>query len=111
MSDRDLTPAEALAEVEAFFGGEWMVIAPQQGGTEDAGEECYVSAWRGVVGLHAFAPTYRAAVDALKQSWRDAVRPWVIAGVKAAHENVGDDGGSLIDAPAAIVARVLKEDL
>lgn len=82
MTDRDLTPEEARAELEAFLGNEWAVIAPERDGTEDAGEECYVSAWRGVVGMHEFAPTYRAAVDALKQAWRDAVRPWVEAAIR-----------------------------
>ena len=60
--------------------------------------------------LESRTVTYRAAVDALKTAWRDAVRPWVIAGVKAGHENVADNGDGLLELPATIVARVLKEE-
>jgi len=92
MTDRDLTPAEARAEVEAFFGSEWTVIAPAPDGTEVAGEECYVGAWRGDVNLSAFEPTYRAAVAALKSAWRDAVRPWMEAAIEAKLDTADVDG-------------------
>lgn len=88
----DITMDQAVAEVQAFFGEEWTVIAPPRDGTEDAGEECYVSAWRGVVGSHAFAPTYRAAVDQLKASWRTAVEPWMENAIDAKLDTADVDG-------------------
>lgn len=108
MTDRDLTPEEARAEVEAFLGSEWTVIAPAPDGSEDAGEECYVSAWRGPVAAHYFAPTFRAAVSALKAAWRDAVRPWVFRSVNEAKDNVAYGGGCIREWEE-VVARVLEE--
>lgn len=116
LTDRDLTAAEARAEIEAFLGSEWTVITPERDGTEDAGEECYVSAWSGAVGLHEFRPTYRAVVDALKAAWRDAVRPWVGNGVCITLDSLYLDtltteAAKPTDAHAApIISRVLGEE-
>ena len=75
-SKPDLTPAEARAEIEAFMGEGWTVDAHAPNDPCLAG----VRAWwhsDALVGLHSDATTLRAAVSALKQAWRDAVRPWM----------------------------------
>ena len=86
MADRDLTPAaathdtpygasEARAEVEAFMGEGYEVdfIVPLCAETD-----VYADASRLGIRVHGSGPTYRAAVDALKTAWRDAVGPWVV---------------------------------
>ena len=77
-NEQDLTPAEARAEIEAFMGEGWTVDAHAPNDPCLAG----VRAWwhsDALVGLHSDATTLRAAVDALFQPWRDAVRPWCAA--------------------------------
>lgn len=76
MADRDLTPAEARAEVEAFMGDSWSVTTDVM----DDGDMS-VSAFGTRLNVHGWGPTYRAAVDALKAAWRDAVRPVAERGV------------------------------
>lgn len=100
MTAPDLTPAEARAEVEAFLGEGWTCAAWNQVGEE--GATCAVNARR-QAGMRVWGtgPTYRAAVEALKQAWRDAVRPWVEAASNA-YNNA--------DMHEEVVARVLKED-
>ena len=127
MSDRDLTPAEARAEVEAFLGPEWNVraIVPP-----DLNDRCYMAAFIPCSRAGDFkvrvespcCPTYRAAVDALKQAWCDAVRPWCLNTMELATDCVvswesssGDcweyqDEFSRKIGAEGIVARVLKED-
>lgn len=100
MTDRDLTPAEARAEVEAFMGEGWMVGALLKG-PEILGSTPEVCAQRDGVSLYGAGATLRAAVDALKTAWRDAVGPWVESALV-----VGWDHGP----SAANSARVLKED-
>ncbi len=71
-SKPDLTPAEARAEIEAFMGEGWSVTCcPHKDG------DMVVVAQRAGCHQYGYGPTYRAAVDALKAAWRDAVRPWV----------------------------------
>lgn len=117
MTDRDLAPAEARAEIEAFMGEGWIVWAGVQETPDDCPAILSVSAHdaNGVISLWSLEPTYRAAVDALKQAWRDAVRPWCIeAAYIALTHDVVDYRGDDTDAPECIaaeaVARVLKED-
>ena len=82
MADRDLTPAaathdtpygasEARAEVEAFMGEGWMC----DGSVHHDGDAVV---WAQRSGCHQYgiAPTFRAAVDALKAAWRDAFDAW-----------------------------------
>ena len=112
MTAPDLTPAEARAEVEAFMGEGWNVT---------------ISSESPAVFVHAFlpqpgpfacvdghGPTYRAAVDALKQAWRDAVRPWV----REASNKAFDEGCDYIVSKEPVeqqvridraIHRVLKE--
>ena len=92
MTDRDLTPAEARAEVEAFMGEGFKCHA--EWGYNGAFVIAYTVEADDVRVGSTDHPTYRAAVDALKAAWRDAVRPWVGEAMK--------DGSML--------ARVLKED-
>lgn len=72
---RDLTPAEARAEIKAFMGEGWTarteVSLLSPGVWVEARREDAV-----LLSTNAH-PTYRAAVSALLQAWRDAVRPWV----------------------------------
>ncbi len=83
MTDRDLTPAEARAEIEAFMGEGWRVTFVRP---PDFPDRIYACAWLPCVRAGDFkvrveSPcclTARAAVDALKAAWRDAVRPWVV---------------------------------
>lgn len=110
----DLTPAEARAEIEAFMGEGWRGTAWTEGDAHFVGAyPAHAAQWtlRSRESL-----TYRAAVDALKTAWRDAVRPWV---VEAFSE--GELGGieemshkNDIDASekraAVRISRVLKED-
>lgn len=86
MTDRDLTPDEARAEVEAFMGEGWKAEAflgdlPEFYVTASTTIERGVWPYTRTAGR---GPTYRAAVDALLQAWRDAVRPWV---AEAVHES------------------------
>ena len=80
-SKPDLTPAEARAEIKAFMGEGWTarteVSLLSPGVWVEARREDAV-----LLSTNAH-PTYRAAVSALLQAWRDAVRPWV---VKASNE-------------------------
>ena len=79
MTDRDLTPEEARAEVEAFMGEGWVVDAHAANDPCSGGVRAWLHSPSGaLVGLHSDATTLRAAVDALKAAWRDAVRPWVV---------------------------------
>ena len=80
MTAPDLTPAEARAEVEAFMGEGWRFMAYEYEAHDGARpvpcvycEQLHVDG----IELRFTGPTYRAAVDALKQAWRDAVRPWI----------------------------------
>lgn len=114
---RDLTPEEARAEVEAFMGEGWVVDAHAANDPCSGGVRAWLHSPSGaLVGLHSDATTLRAAVDALKQAWRDAVRPWVDEAM---------DAGALLDrdeanhkssierrdaAYAEELARLLKED-
>jgi len=92
MTDRDLTPAEARAEVEAFMGEGWVIRV-------QSSEYMHVWAYAGMCCVEGHEPTFRAAVDALKQAWRDAVRPWCIASTVPSAES-----------PFVKVARILGED-
>jgi len=91
---RDLTPAEARAEVEAFMGESWKVRV-------QASEYRHVWADCGMCRVEGHEPTFRAAVDALKAAWRDAVRPWVTE-ASSAYNNA--------DMHEEVIARVLQED-
>ena len=104
MTDRDLTPAEARAEVEAFMGEGWTCMAESQ---RDGFLYSYTAACRGSVVVGCMAPTYRAAVDALKAAWRDAVRPWMEAAIDAKLDTADVDGYAPNE---RVIARVLKED-
>lgn len=75
MTAADITREQAEADLGQFFGEGWTVIAVPPDGTEEAGEEFYVSAWKGCIGLHKFAPSFRAAVDALRSAWSAATKP------------------------------------
>jgi len=87
MTDRDMTPAEARAEIEAFLGEGWTAKAwPCATSYEVTAES------GGGLILHAYAPTYRAAVAALKQAWREAVRPWMDAAIDAKLDTADVDG-------------------
>lgn len=109
MSDRDLTAEEARAEVEAFLGDGWDVAAypfPYYDGGKDMPH--VVARYKGaVLALESDAPTYRAAVDALKSAWRDAVRPWMEAAIEAKLDTADVDGYAPDE---RVIARVLKED-
>lgn len=104
--NRDLTPAEARAEVEAFLGSEWKV---SQLGVGKGTGEAFVQCANGGVRVFETGPTYRAAVSALKAAWRDAVRPWCVRTVEEVDGCIDLDG-NIVDQPAKIVRRVLKED-
>ena len=113
MTDRDLTPEEARAEVKAFMGEEWE---PFVYGPCPVDSQSLARAWRGSTSVAGCGPTYRAAVEALKTAWRDAVRPWVEASTCAAMDSLYLDTlttepAKATDAHVApIIARVLKED-
>jgi len=112
MTAPDLTAAEARAEVEAFLG-EWWTVKLADWGTPKA-----VIADHSRVGVRVRgdAPTYRAAVAALKQVWRDVVRPWVreafaegeLHGIE--EMNHKNDIGTSEERAAKRLSRVLKED-
>lgn len=104
MADRDLTPAaathdtpygasEARAEVEAFMGEGFRCIVTQA--ITRTAQPCHrfrVCAVRSGITNQATGPTYRAAVDALKAAWRDAVRPWMEAAIEAKLDTADVDG-------------------
>ena len=69
----DLTPAEARAEIEAFMGDGWKFGAH----ASNTGYYAYAHRPDFAVRVDGLGPTFRAAVSALKQAWRDAVRPWM----------------------------------
>lgn len=79
--------SEARAEIASFMGDGWTVMFT--GPTSDE-PQAWATAYRKSrdddeattfdVTVSTFAPTNREAVAALKQSWRDAVRPWMRAG-------------------------------
>lgn len=96
MTDRDLTPAEARAEVEAFMGEGWKPFVgefPAEGaGSAWQVGELYVSATHDNTTVNGYGMTYRAAVDALKTAWRDAVRPWMEAAIEAKLDTADVDG-------------------
>ena len=105
MTDRDLTPAEARAEVEAFMGEGFKCHA--EWGYNGAFVIAYTVEADDVRVGSTDHPTYRAAVDALKSAWRDAVRPWVEAAIEAKLDTADVDGYAPDE---VVVARVLKED-
>ena len=100
MTDRDLTPDEARAEVEAFMGEGWTHYV----GKND--DETWVKSTHGYVTLFGCAPTLRPVVDALKAAWRDAVRPWMEAAIEAKLDTADVDGYAPDE---VVIARVLKE--
>ena len=106
MTAPDLTPAEARAEVEAFMGEGWRATARESSIVRGA---FVVKAQRGDIVVGAMKDTYRAAVSALKQAWRDAVRPWVRSAYSCGWScaNGGWDRDGNIDRD---VNAVLKED-
>ena len=86
-NEQDLTPAEARAEIEAFLGPGWLDVS-----ADELQPNHFMRPMRYRVSvdfrqganvhpywftLRGYGPTYRAAVAALKQAWRDAVRPWM----------------------------------
>ena len=95
MEPRDLTPDEARAEIEAFMGPEWSASVSRVFATH------YAEAAFGAIRVEGSGYTYRAAVDALKAAWRDAVRPWIVTAVQECDDDMTTDWN---------VARVLKED-
>ena len=102
MTDRDLTPEEARAEIEAFLGDKWRV----HDGALDNGS-LFVGASCGWVMVRGYGATLRECVSTLKSAWRDAVRPWV--------ESAFDEGCDYIGNEKNVeqhvrIARVLKED-
>lgn len=102
MTAPDLTPAEASAEVEAFFGPGWEAIVREWGNGRT------VEAWH-FSGVEVSPPTmdsYRDRVAWCKQSWRDAVRPWMEAAIEAKLDSADVDGYAPTD---HIISRVLKE--
>lgn len=101
MTERDLTPEEARAEIEAFLGVGWRCIATQA--ITRTAQPCHrfrVCAVRSGITNQATGPTYRAAVSALKAAWRDAVSPWVEATAAAIPQEIRKQA----------IANVLKED-
>ena len=107
MTAPDLTPAEARAEIEAFMGEGWRGTAWTEGDAHFVGAyPAHAAQWtlRSRESL-----TYRAAVDALFQSWRDAVRPWV---AKAADQADLECGFGATDGNTRerLVSRVLGEE-
>ena len=100
MADRDLTPAEARAEVEAFMGESWKVRV-------QASEYRHVWADCGMCCVEGHEPTFRAAVSALRSAWRDAVRPWMEAAIDAKLDTADVDGYAPNE---RVIAHVLKED-
>ena len=106
MTAPDLTPAEARAEVEAFMGPEWASYSFYPGGRTKGHS---VSARRGHLSIAGYGESFRAAVSALKQAWRDAVRPWCNeCALDAVQLHTGDLPNA--DECRYAVARVLKED-
>ena len=102
--ETDLTPTEARAEVEAFMGEGWTCLATRA----NSPREYCVDALRPntAIAVGGSGPTYRAAVDALKQSWRDAVRPWMEEAIEAKLDTADVDGYAPTD---DVISRVLKE--
>ena len=92
MTAPDLTPDEARAEVEAFLGPGWKIVIDDDGETF-----AYVlRAFNSYVGVEVPSDTLRAAVSALKQAWRDAVRPGG-AGCKRNARDGGSAWGRLLE--------------
>ena len=117
MTAPDLTPAEARAEIEAFMGDGWKFGAH----ASNTGYYAYAHRPDFAVRVDGLGPTFRAAVSALKQAWRDAVRPWCVRTLDVAEDAIvswessgGDcwayqtEQGDPLEA-SDIVARVLKE--
>ena len=102
--ETDLTPTEARAEVEAFMGEGWRGTAWKEGDAH------FVGAYPGHAAQWTLRSreslTYRAAVEALKQSWRDAVRPWMEEAIEAKLDTADVDGYAPTD---DVISRVLKE--
>ena len=92
MEPRDLTPEEARAEVEAFMGPGWTCGATIVGVATRLAYARRFVAGRTTVEVEGKATSYRAAVDALKQAWRDAVRPWMEAAIEAKLDTADVDG-------------------
>ena len=116
-NEQDLTPAEARAEIEAFMGDGWKFGAH----ASNTGYYAYAHRPDFAVRVDGLGPTFRAAVSALKQAWRDAVRPWCVRTLDVAEDAIvswesggGDcwayqtEQGDPLEA-SDIVARVLKE--
>lgn len=105
----DLTPEEARAEVEAWLGEGWRTNIVTLFGVYNVEA---VMRSNMLVRVEGEASTYRAAVDALKQAWRDAVGPWV----RDADTNGFDEGVAYERSRKTRttkdgrVSRVLKED-
>ena len=104
MTARDLTPAEARAEVEAFMGEGWTCD-----GSRHHDGDAVVWAQRNGCHQYGMASTFRAAVDALKAAWRDAVRPWAMDAAQAGYDLACKPGINLVSKEEC-VSRVLKED-
>jgi len=102
----DLTPTEARAEVEAFMGEGWTarteVSLLSPGVWVEARREDAV-----LLSTNAH-PTYRAAVSALLQAWRDAVRPWMEAAIEAKLDTADVDGYAPTE---RVLDRVLEEGM
>ena len=116
-NEQDLTPAEARAEIEAFMGDGWKFGAH----ASNTSYYAYAHSPDFAVRVDGLGPTFRAAVSALKQAWRDAVRPWCVRTLDVAEDAIvswesggGDcwayqtEQGDPLEA-SDIVARVLKE--
>jgi len=88
----DLTPEEARAEVEAFMGEGWDSDALTVGVATRLAYARRFVAGRMNVEVEGKANTYRAAVAALKQAWRDAARPWMEAAIEAKLDTADVDG-------------------
>lgn len=117
VAERDLTPAaathdtpygasEARAEVEAFMGPGWTCGATIVGVATRLAYARRFVAGRTTVEVEGKATSYRAAVDALKQAWRDAVRPWV----RSAYSCGWSAANGKCERSERDISRVLKED-
>jgi hypothetical protein len=106
----DLTPDAARAEVEAFLGEGFSVWAGPQEDRDGNGFGVFsinVEFATGILCLFSASEvSYRAAVDAIKQAWRDAVRPWMEEAIEAKLDTADVDGYAPTD---DVISRVLKE--